>query len=163
VGAAVVLMNTVAPGAFDQDPLMRGVVCYYADDPDDTYTSGNCPPTVIAPQRSDSAKVTVEVVNGYPGWIEGGYFFVRATSPDGQVVLEKRLDTVTDEADPPPRWATGEEYLPPGSYEFTVYGRSCDANCGFLDPASYVCAFPITAAANEQLTIDYDWNDCAES
>ena len=166
LGATVVLLGGIVM-AVGPDPSMSGTVCF-TEEPDESWTQGACPPAVVPPQRSDSAVITVEVVHGDPGWIEGGFFFMRANSPDGQVVLEQRLEFRFDEAagpaasgeQPPPPTATGEAYLPPGDYAFTVYGRSCDGNCGFLDPPSHVCDYSITVAANQQLTIEYHWNIC---
>ena len=112
-------------------------------------TSGSCPRTVIPARGPSSALVRVNVATPGPGWIEGGYFFMRATTPDHRVVLEQRLET-----------AVGEVYLQPGTYELTVYGRSCGGNCGFLDPPSFECTYPITLDANDLVSIDYNWAAC---
>jgi hypothetical protein len=164
VGATVALLGAVALG-FGQDPAMGGVVCLV--DPGGSNAEGPCPPTVIPPERPDSATVTV-TVNAQPSGMEGGHFFMRATSADGQVVAEQRLEFRRDEpaepaasgVQPPPPTATGEAYLPAGPYEFTVYGRNCSASCDFLMPPDDFCVFPIILAANQHLTIDYDGSDC---
>jgi hypothetical protein len=148
------------------------VVCFESD-AKGNYVQGECPPTVIPPQESDSGLVRVEVANADPGWIEGGYFYMRATSPDDQVVLEQPLEfqfgewespAASGEVRPPPT-ASGEAYLAPGSYELTIYGRNCNGNCGQLSPPSLECTLPITVTANDQLTIEYDWSvpSCTEA
>ena len=166
VGAVVVLLG-FRP-ALGQDPSMPATVCLTFE-ADGSHAEGACPPTVIPPQRSDSARITVEVAHADPGWIEGGFFFMRATSLDAEVVLEQPLEFRFSGAEgpaasgvqPPPPTARGEAYLPPGSYELTVYGRGCNANCGLaLGPPNYICEFPITVAANQHVTIEYDWNVC---
>ena len=149
---ALVLVATVVVLAFlflgpTVEPFPSDVVCFSVSEPDSPYLQAACPPAVIPTQESDSAVISVELVSESPGWIEGGYFFMRATAMDDEVVLEQKLES-----------ADGTAFLPPGRYEFTVYGRSCDGNCGYLDPPSSECTTPISVAANEKLTIAYDWN-----
>jgi hypothetical protein len=161
----VVLAASVVIAVNGLGPFGSPVVCL-TEGPDGNYVLGNCPPTVIPPQESDSATLTIEVPNAFPGWIEGGYFYMRATTADGQVVMNQQMDyrwegsggPAASGVQPPLPTAFGEAHLPPGSYSVTFYGRSCGGFCGFLDPPSFECTFSITVAANERIQADYDWS-----
>lgn len=58
------------------------------------------------------------------GGIEGNQPFVKAAKASGgQIILEQHF-----------QWPTTRERLPPGRYTITVYTKSCDGSCGYLDP-----------------------------
>ena len=84
-------------------PFPSDVVCFSVSAPDSPYLQAACPPAVIPTQEPDSAVITVHLVSGSPGWIEGGFFFMRATAMDDEVVLEQKLES-----------ASGTAFLPPG-------------------------------------------------
>jgi hypothetical protein len=140
----------------------------------------DCPPMVIPARQPNSAHLTVEAPNADPGWFHGGFFYMRATTREGQIVLDQRLTLHWDEDagpaasnfQPPPSWATGEAYLAPGTYELTFYARSCqdglynsDGTCQVVNPPEHECGIPITVEPNEEIAIGYDWTipACGES
>jgi hypothetical protein len=51
---------------------------------------------------------------------------------------------------------------PPGTYRLLSWQRTCDANCGHLDPPSDQCALPFTLRKGEQLqtVIKVDYAAC---
>ena len=59
--------------------------------------------------------------------IEGAVIFLRAVSVDGTTVADRAVteETVT--------------WLPGGQYTLQAYYRTCDGNCGLLDPATEFC------------------------
>jgi hypothetical protein len=92
---------------------------------------------------------------------------MRAVSSDNQVVLHQSLglrgiglDPPLESGGPPVMLATGNVYLAPGAYEFSIYSRTCRETCRFLLPPEYACTSSITVEANESLRIDYNWATC---
>jgi hypothetical protein len=94
--------------------------------------------------RSGSAKLLVQQTidrNG-PTPIEGAYSYVRIENSSGGKVTEQRL----------PSDGTASIPLDPGSYTLISYQRTCDGNCGNLDPASDTCSGGFTAAEDRSLS-----------
>jgi hypothetical protein len=92
---------------------------------------------------SGSAKLLVKQSLDFSGGvpIEGEYSYARVESPDGEKVTEERLpgngkDTIR---------------LDPGSYRLISYQRTCDGNCGNLDPPSERCSSPFTISGDKSL------------
>ena len=81
----------------------------------------------------------VKVGEGVP--IEGVFSYIRVERADGATVTERRLpssDRLT-------------LALPPGAYRLANWRRTCDANCGNLDPPSSNCSRPFTLRQGESL------------
>src|SRR5919199_3549405 len=88
----------------------------------------------------------VEVhVPGAPFPIEGEFSYVRAAGEDG-AAAEGRLDSE----------GTIRLRLAAGRYTLSVWHRTCDGNCGLLDPPSDRCEQTLDLAADEvvKLTIE---------
>lgn len=85
-----------------------------------------------APVSGGSARLHVEqlVADGSPLPIEGAYHYVRLAGDSGSV--ERRL---SDERTPKATLA-----LPAGHYRLESWQRTCDGNCGTLDPPSDRCS-----------------------
>jgi hypothetical protein len=77
-----------------------------------------------------------------PTPIEGAYSYVRIEDTGGGTVTVLRLP------------ADGKASIPlsPGSYTLVSYQRTCDANCGNLDPASESCSGRFDAAERPSLS-----------
>jgi hypothetical protein len=67
--------------------------------------------------------------------IEGAYSYVRIEDRSGGKVTEQRVQSDKK----------AEISLNPGSYTLISYQRTCDGNCGTLDPASDSCSSAFTA------------------
>ena len=94
--------------------------------------------------KSGATKLLVQqIVNrGGPIPIEGSYSYVRIEDADGHKVSEERLSS------------HGETTirLDPGSYTLVSYQRTCDGNCGSLDPPSDSCSGGFTASGESSLS-----------
>jgi hypothetical protein len=87
--------------------------------------------------------VVQQIVNhGSPIPIEGSYSYVRIEDGDGHKVTEERLSSHGDAA----------IQLDPGSYRLVSYQRTCDGNCGNLDPPSDSCSGGFTASSQGSLS-----------
>jgi hypothetical protein len=89
----------------------------------------------------------VEVhVPGAPFPIEGEFSYVRAAGDDGAPDLERRLDPD----------GTLRLRMAAGRYALSVWHRTCDGNCGLLDPPSDRCEQTLDLHADEvvKLTIE---------
>src|SRR5690348_4494390 len=73
--------------------------------------------------------------------IEGAITFIRIERASGGTVTERRL----------PFSGKLTLALRPGAYRLVTWQRTCDANCGHLDPASSQCARPFTLRQGEPL------------
>jgi hypothetical protein len=87
----------------------------------------------------------VEVhVPGSPVPIEGEFSYVRVSAvANGSVVAERRLD-----GDHPLRLR-----LDAGRYSLSVWHRTCDGNCGLLDPPSDRCEKTLEVPANDEVRV----------
>jgi len=81
---------------------------------------------------------TVDPAGGIP--IEGAYSYLRVETRDGAKVVEERL-----------RAKETTIRLDPGPYRLISFQRTCDANCGNLDPASDSCDRAFTMAPDKAL------------
>jgi hypothetical protein len=97
------------------------------------------------------AAVTVNFTHPQLLGIEGAVEFLQATNAEQDVVL----DAVIDEGG-----ATVQ--MTPGTYRLTAYYRTCDGNCGFLDPPDTFCSADATLAPNGRyrLAVDMTANRC---
>jgi hypothetical protein len=94
--------------------------------------------------RSGATKLLVQqIVNrGSPIPIEGSYSYVRIEDADGHKVIEERLSS----------HGGATIQLDPGSYTLVSYQRTCDSNCGNLDPPSDRCSGGFTASGMRSLS-----------
>jgi hypothetical protein len=92
----------------------------------------------------------VRVGNAVP--IEGAFGYIRLERAGGGTVAERRL----------PDSGKLTLAVPPGAYRLLSWQRTCDANCGNLDPPSVHCASPFTLQKGEQLqaVIKVDFAAC---
>jgi hypothetical protein len=97
-------------------------------------------------QPSGELRIVEVRVPGSPVPIEGEFSYVRATGDDGAPAAEGRLDSE----------GALRLRLAAGRYTLRVWHRTCDGNCGFLDPPSDRCEQTLDLAADEvvKLTIE---------
>ncbi|HEX5039627.1 MAG TPA: hypothetical protein VFW95_05785 [Candidatus Limnocylindria bacterium] len=99
----------------------------------------------VIPDVDDAAPVLrIEARGNAPTGMEGTLYFVRVVSPSGRVVLEREWD-----------WPGMDQQVPPGAYQVTAYSRTCDGNCGSLDPATLSCTVDILAEPSMSYTVTY--------
>jgi hypothetical protein len=96
-------------------------------------------PRAAAEQPSGELRIVEVHVPGAPFPIEGEFSYVRAAGDDGAPPAERRLDP-----DRPLRLR-----LAAGRYTLSVWHRTCDGNCGLLDPPSDRCEQTLDLAADE--------------
>jgi hypothetical protein len=85
---------------------------------------------LTAPTRLHVEQV---IAPGSPLPIEGSIPFIRVARVDGSTVVQRRLSLRTQ----PP---FADVRLVPGRYLLQSWQRTCDGNCGHLDPPSNRCA-----------------------
>ncbi len=108
-----------------------------------------------APHPNDAeVRVTVVRKPSTTTLSEGGVDFVRAYASDGGVILDRILHEPVDTI-----------ALPPGDYVLEAYYRSCDANCGLLDPKKEYCTSEGTLEAEGryrlEITVQNLVGDCS--
>jgi hypothetical protein len=102
-------------------------------------------PEVIPSVGVAAPTLLLQASGTVPMAIEGTLLFIRAVSPTARVVLERQWD-----------WPGIEQQVPPGAYQVTIYARTCDANCGSLDPSMLSCTVDVLAEPSMTYTIAYD-------
>ena len=97
-------------------------------------------------QPSGELRIVEVHVPGAPFPVEGEFSYVRAAGDDGGPAVERRLDPE----------GTLHLRLAAGRYTLSVWHRTCDGNCGLLDPPSDRCEQTLDLAADEvvKLTIE---------
>jgi hypothetical protein len=103
---------------------------------------GGQEPRPAAEQPSGELRIVEVHVPGAPFPIEGEFSYVRVEGDDG-APAERRLDP-----DSPLRLR-----LAAGHYTLSVWHRTCDGNCGLLDPPSDRCEETLDLAADEVLKL----------
>jgi hypothetical protein len=104
---------------------------------------GACGSAHKTPKPGATKLVVQRIVNrGGPIPIEGSYSYVRIEDADGHKVTEERL----------PSHGGATIQLDPGSYRLVSYQRTCDGNCGNLDPPSDSCSGGFTASGKSSLS-----------
>jgi hypothetical protein len=81
----------------------------------------------------------VRVGNAVP--VEGAFSYIRIERGTGGTLIERQL----------PDSGKLRLKLHPGAYRLVSWQRTCDANCGNLDPPSSRCARPFTVRQREPL------------
>ena len=144
------------PTASASAPSLGGVtICEHYDDSPmpPGYTSDGCwtaddyfqAPPEVNPDVTDSDPILrIEASGSAPFGIEGTLFFVRVVSPSGKVVMEREW-----------QWPSMNHRIPPGAYQVTAYARTCDGNCGLLDPPGDSCTVDLLAEPSMTLTMSY--------
>jgi hypothetical protein len=103
---------------------------------------------VFAPEDDDAATLNIafETDTGHPAilGIEGALAFVSAHAPDRSLVMDRIVDMDGDVVK-----------IPAGDYSLRMYYRTCDANCGVLDPSNDFCTIEqaLVARATYKLTV----------
>jgi hypothetical protein len=97
-------------------------------------------------QPTGELRIVEMHVPGAPFPIEGEFSYVRAEGDDGAPAVERRLD----------QEGTLGLRLAAGRYTLSVWHRTCDGNCGLLDPPSDRCEQTLDLPAGEvvKLTIE---------
>ena len=106
------------------------------------------PLIVVIPERtarSGSVAVTVGPQPLMLG-IEGAVIFLRAVSVDGTTVADRVVMEETD------------TWLPAGQYTLQAYYRTCDGNCGLLDPAAEFCHTDADVEASGSYVLTVEWS-----
>jgi len=97
-------------------------------------------PAGVAGAGAVQLRITqVRVGNAIP--IEGALSYIRIERATGVTLIERQL--------PDSKMLTLK--LDPGAYRLVSWQRTCDANCGNLDPPSSRCARPFTMRQREPL------------
>ena len=73
------------------------------------------------------------IAPGSPLPIEGSIPYVRIARADGSTVVQRRLNLTK-------RTPFADVRLAPGRYRLQSWQRTCDGNCGYLDPPSDRCS-----------------------
>jgi len=109
---------------------------------------------VTPPRGPDDAMVRVEYTDPEMLGIEGVAQFLKATTPQGTVVLDRIVGQ-----------DGGQERIPPGAYVLTAYYRACDGNCDVLDPPESFCSVDAVVAPNDtfQLVVSIGRRSCQTS
>ena len=102
-------------------------------------------PEVIPEVDSTSPLLRIEASGTAPEGFEGTLFFVRVMSTTSQIVLEREW-----------QWPSMEQQIPPGAYQVTAWARTCDGNCGSLDPPIVSCTVDILAEPSFEYTMTYE-------
>jgi hypothetical protein len=102
-------------------------------------------PEVIPSVDVSAPTLLLQASGTAPMGTEGTLYFIRAVSPTARVVLERKWE-----------WPSLEQRIPPGAYQVTIYARTCDANCGSLDPSMLSCTVDVLAEPSMTYTIAYD-------
>jgi len=112
--------------------------------PTDTPIAAPTSQASMGPTSSDSAKTSLLVLRQAatppvgPLFIEGAVAFAEVVDDAGMLAASGRIDDYLGEAD------LLRVELPPGAYQVRSYVRSCDGNCGFLDPPTDGCELAVT-------------------
>jgi hypothetical protein len=101
------------------------------------------PPAIAGPPRNaGQLRITqITVGNAFP--TEGALAYVRVESPAGAMLLTRQL----------PGNQKLVLRLKPGTYRLVSWQRTCDGNCGNLDPPSDRCASPFTVKPHQKLDV----------
>ena len=89
------------------------------------------------PRSAHPAKLHVRQ-EGFGGYIEGSYSYVRVERNEKNVVQARLKGGKTLET---------TLRLDPGSYRLVSFQRPCDGNCGYLDPPTDECSREIEVTA----------------
>jgi hypothetical protein len=105
-------------------------------------------------QVEGNGDARVEVTFTHPKLLgyEGAVQFLQASDVAKVVVLDA---VIADEG--------GTVRMTPGTYRLVAYYRSCDANCGYLDPPRTFCEADATLAPNGRyrLTVNMTASRCS--
>jgi hypothetical protein len=103
---------------------------------------GGAPPRPAGEQPGE-LRIVETKVPGSPIPIEGEFSYVRVSGEDRDSVAERRLDGEREL-----RLSLGA-----GRYTLSVWHRTCDGNCGFLDPPSDRCEEALVLSPQEVLRV----------
>jgi hypothetical protein len=107
---------------------------------------GGQEPQAAGEQPSGELRIVEVHVEGAPFPIEGEFSYVRVAGENGARAAERRLDPD----------GTLHLSLAAGRYTLSVWHRTCDGNCGLLDPPGDRCKQALDLPADEvvQRTIE---------
>jgi hypothetical protein len=106
---------------------------------------------VIPPAGDDDAELDISFVQVGPPFmlgIEGAFGFLRAHAADGSIVLDRIVELTQDRV-----------AVPPGDFTLLVYYRTCDGNCGLLDPEQEFCSIVADIESGERYELEVTVND----
>jgi hypothetical protein len=101
--------------------------------------AGAAGPAAAAADAGQLRITQVRVGNGIP--VEGALSYIRIERATGGTLIGRQL----------PDSGKLSLKLDPGAYRLVSWQRTCDANCGNLDPPSSRCARPFTVRRREPL------------
>jgi hypothetical protein len=109
---------------------------------------------VTPPRMPDDAMIHLAYTDPEMLGIEGAAQFLKATTPQGTVVLDR---IVSQDGD--------QERLPAGEYVLTAYYRTCDGSCNVLDPPHSFCSVDAVLEPNDtlQLVVNIGGRSCEAS
>jgi len=84
-------------------------------------------------------------------YVEGSYSYIRVENTNGDKLLEERLPEATGHS--PTFVSETVLRLDPGEYRFVSFQRTCDGNCGSLDPPSDDCGEIVRVGELVDLTV----------
>ena len=114
----------------------RAACCHHgATDRGDCRTDGK-----VRQRRPDGRSTAADARH------RGAVIFLRAVSVDGTTVADRAVteETVT--------------WLPGGQYTLQAYYRTCDGNCGLLDPATEFCHTDADVEASGSYVLTVEWS-----
>jgi hypothetical protein len=104
--------------------------------------SGPAPTAAEAPQAAGQLRITqIRVGDAIP--TEGALSYIRVESPAGATLAARQL----------PDSGKLMLRLKPGAYRLVSWQRTCDANCGNLDPPSDRCTRPFSVTAHQEVDV----------
>ena len=84
-------------------------------------------------------------------YFEGSYSYIRVEHTSGDKLLEERLPEATGHS--PTFVSEAVLRVDPGEYRFVSFQRTCDGNCGSLDPPSDECKQVVRVDEPAELTV----------
>ena len=84
-------------------------------------------------------------------YVEGSYSYIRVERTSGDKLLEERLPEATGHS--PTFVSEAVLRVDPGEYRFVSFQRTCDGNCGSLDPPSDECKQVVRVDEPADLTV----------
>jgi hypothetical protein len=99
-------------------------------------------PAATAPVNAGQLKIT-QVTDGDAIPVEGALSYIRIERETGAALTERQLPGSHQ------LWLR----VPPGAYRLVSWQRTCDGDCGYLDPPSNRCARPFPLRPGEELDV----------
>jgi hypothetical protein len=99
--------------------------------------------TAAGPPKDAGQLMITQITVGHVFPTEGARSYIRVESPAGAALAARQLPGSQKLVLP----------LEPGAYRLVSWQRTCDGNCGNLDPPSDRCARPFTVRPHQKLDV----------